>query len=247
MLESVPARHSYSRTSRLGALRAAVPICLLIGLAVGCDGAAIVPDGTQHPTESQVAPGGSAGPADGEFRSFKAVVLAGTGNSVPKFRIPRDAVAIAKISHRGSSNFVVWTLDRSGTQVDLLVNTIGNYQGTVLFDEQADQHSVAFQIDADGPWKIRILPLTKAEHWNGHKALTGRGDFVVVLDPPSEGLTTTVIQHGGSSNFAVWAYGETPDLLVNEIGQYRGESLMPAGTLVLEITADGRWRFTALR
>jgi hypothetical protein len=91
------------------------------------------------------------------------------------------------------------------------------------------------------------MPLTKAEHWSGRKPLAGRGDLVVLMDPPPEGLATTAIVHQGSSNFAVWAYGETTELLVNEIGQYRSETLMPAGTLVIEITADGKWRFGALQ
>lgn len=41
-----------------------------------------------------------------------------------------------------------------------------------------------------------------------------------------------------------YASGGT-DLLVNEIGNYSGETLLPDGTLVLEITADGAWTMSA--
>jgi hypothetical protein len=39
----------------------------------------------------------------------------------------------------------------------------------------------------------------------------------------------------------VWAYGDTQELLVNEIGKYSGEQLMPVGTVLLEIQSDGTW------
>jgi hypothetical protein len=46
----------------------------------------------------------------------------------------------------------------------------------------------------------------------------------------------------GSSNFAVHAYSDSgADLLINEIGKYGGEVLLPSGTLVVEINADGAW------
>jgi hypothetical protein len=35
-------------------------------------------------------------------------------------------------THSGSSNFAVWAVDGSGKQIDLLVNEIGPYSGTVL-------------------------------------------------------------------------------------------------------------------
>jgi hypothetical protein len=55
------------------------------------------------------------------------------------------------------------------------------------------------------------------------------------------GLTTLKITHSGSSNFAVKAYGDSSRLLVNEIGKYSGETLLPSGTVLLEVEADGNW------
>jgi hypothetical protein len=214
--------------------------------ATACDASTLsneTPQQTDSGSQSQSQPPpDNPGPKD----AFKPISLHGTGDKVARFKIPRDAAAIADISHTGSSNFAVWTIGKSGDKQDLLVNEIGDYHGTVLFDEQDGQHSVAFQIDADGRWSVRILPLSKAPVWSGRKALNGRGDSVVRLSPPSSGLTTTKIQHTGSSNFAVYAYGDTTELLVNEIGKYRGESLLPNGTLLIAITADGRWSFSKL-
>ena len=34
------------------------------------------------------------------------------------------------------------------------------------------------------------------------------------------------------------------ELLINEIGRYRGETMLPDSTLLLEIEADGAWTIT---
>ena len=56
------------------------------------------------------------------------------------------------------ANFAIVTLAEDGSNGDLLVNTSGNYSGTVLFDEQDGQHSVGFEVTADGAWTITIRP-----------------------------------------------------------------------------------------
>ena len=100
--------------------------------------------------------------------AFAAIELSGTGDGVPRFEIPADVPAIAEESHTGSANFAIVTLAESGEQNDLLVNTIGNYTGTVLFDEQEGQHSVAFEVTADGPWTITIRPVSDATRLGRH-------------------------------------------------------------------------------
>jgi len=174
--------------------------------------------------------------------AFTAVELSGSGNSVPRFDIPAESAAIAEISHSGAANFVVWTVDEGGAQTDLLVNAIGAYAGTVLFDEQEGSHSVAFDVEADGPWTITIRPVTDAFHWDGSQTLSGSGDDVAILDPPSAGLKSVTLTHQGAENFVIWGYASSStDLLVNEVGQYSGEVLLADGTFLLEISADGAW------
>ena len=173
--------------------------------------------------------------------AFEPIQLSGTGNAVPRFEIPADSAAIATIAHTGASNFSVTSIGESGEELDLLVNVIGNYAGTVLFDEAAGSHSVAFDVTADGPWTIEIMPVTDAFEWDGAEPLAGSGDDVAILDPASEGLKSTTITHEGDGNFTVWAYGPDAELLVNEIGAFSGEVLVPAGTFLFEITANGAW------
>lgn len=135
----------------------------------------------------------------------------------------------------------MWTIDESGAQTDLLVNAIGNYAGTVLFDEAAGSHSVALDVEADGTWAITIKPVTEAFRWDGTETLSGSGDDVAILDPASSGFKSTTLTHNGDGNFAIWTYGETTDLLVNEIGAFSGEVLLTSGTFLFEITANGPW------
>ncbi|MEO6578682.1 MAG: zinc ribbon domain-containing protein [Candidatus Limnocylindria bacterium] len=174
--------------------------------------------------------------------AFANITLNGNGNSVPRFDIPEDSAAIAEIGHNGPGNVAVWTVDPSGAQTDLLVNTIGNYTGVVLFDESAGAHTDAFDIESGGAWTIVIKPVTEAFSWNGKETLAGSGDDVAILDPASSGLKSTTLTHGGDSNFAIWGYSSSnTDLLVNEIGNYSGEVLLADGTFLFEITANGPW------
>lgn len=179
--------------------------------------------------------------------AFEPIQLSGTGNAVPRFEIPADSAAIANIAHTGASNFAVSSIGESGEQLDLLVNVIGNYAGTVLFDEAAGSHSVAFDVQADGAWTIEIRPVTDAFQWDGGQALAGAGDDVAILSPPSDGLTATTLTHQGDGNFAIWAYGPSTDLIVNEIGPYSGEVLLPSGTFLFEISANGPWTISPPR
>jgi len=52
-------------------------------------------------------------------------------------------------------------------------------------------------------------------------------------------------EHAGKGNFAVVSYADAGrDLLVNEIGTYSGNVLIPAGLVLLAVSADGKWSFT---
>lgn len=190
------------------------------------------PVSTEEPT-----PEPTAGPA------FETIKLSGKGTKVPKFSIPEDAAAIATITNKGTSNFVVWTVGTDGSTQDLLVNTIGSYRGTVLFD--TDTHSVAFKVESNGSWTIAIEPVTSARSWDGSSSLAGKGDDVVLVQPAASGFVTVNITHKGSSNFVIWVYSlDGRDLLVNEIGNYSGENIIPDSTVLLQVQADGSWTVT---
>jgi hypothetical protein len=140
----------------------------------------------------------------------------------------------------------VYTIDKSGSQTDLLVNEIGNYKGTRLFNADESEGTKALKIEADGSWSIVVKPVAQARQWSGAGRITGTGSDVLIYGGRTDGITTVQIDHKGKSNFVVYSYSTESgrDLLVNEIGRYSGESLLPAGTVVLAVEADGSWTIT---
>ena len=177
--------------------------------------------------------------------AFKTINLKGRGNKIAKIKIPEDAAAIAVITNRGDSNFTVWSVAADGSTNSLLVNEIGSYRGTRLFDASAGEHSVALKIESNGTWAIAVKPITSAKVWNPAKAATGTGSMVLRVTGVLDDLAVMKIAHNGASNFAVSTYSdEGVDLQVNEIGRYSGESLFPGSTILVEIEADGAWSIT---
>jgi hypothetical protein len=177
--------------------------------------------------------------------AFAPIKLSGTTNKVAKFRIPENEVAIVNFTYKGSSNFAVWSIEADGSRSELLVNTIGRYNGTTMFG--VTDHPVAFKIEGRGAWTATIKPILSAPRWDPATPLTGRGDKVYLVVPPSSGIVTVSARYRGDDNFAVWAYNPSTvrELLVNEIGNYQGEELLPDGTVILHVDADtGSWSFT---
>jgi len=195
------------------------------------------------PTPAEIAP---VEPTPSPTPIFGEIPLSGKGSKVAKFSIPSGSIPIAVVSHRGKSNFAIESIDASGSTIDLLVNTIGNYDGTVLFGV-GEEPPVAFQVTADGTWKITIRPATDAPIWDRSKVLEGTGDSVYLISPPGSGLVTLDLTFKGDSNFAVTSYGPNgTDLLVNEIGDFTGQVLLPDRAVILEVIADGgAWTATA--
>ena len=165
-------------------------------------------------------------------------VYSGSGDSVVKIVLPDGAgqAGVATITHTGSSNFAVWSLDSNMNQQDLMVNQIGNYSGTVLFNLQKGS-ATSLEITADGAWSVTLRSVLSLRSFSGGAA-SGTGDDVLVYRG-SAGVAA--ITHTGSSNFAVWTYGKRSDLVVNEIGTYSGSVRWSTGPSVVAVSADGQW------
>lgn len=204
---------------------------------------AVIPEPSEEPTpEPTEEPTEEPTPELTDELDFKPITLKGRGNRVMRFNVPPESAAIATITEHGSSNFVVWTIAEDGDETDLLVNTIGNYTGRVIFDTDAGSHTIAFKITSNGSWTIVIRPLTSAPKWSGSGTIKGKGDSVLHITGDVSGFATVKITHSGRENFVVWSYSDNGrDLLVNEIGHYSGETLLPDGTFLLVINADGAW------
>ncbi|MEO6532047.1 MAG: DUF4190 domain-containing protein [Pseudolysinimonas sp.] len=166
------------------------------------------------------------------------VVLSGHGDAVIKATAldGADEPGVATFTHDGSDNFTVWSLDANVNQLDLLVNTIGAYNGTVLFDKQSSQHTESLQITADGNWTVTLHSIRALRDFD--TSTTGHGDNVLIYRGNAGAAT---ISHDGSSNFAIWTYGDQTNLVVNEIGAYNGTVRWTKGAELVTVTADGNW------
>ena len=135
----------------------------------------------------------------------------------------------------------MWSLDSALTSVDLLVNEIGDYEGRrpVNVQEFFEREPMRYvDVTADGPWSISFEPLSMARLLTS--SLSGSSDDVVRV---AEG-GIAAFPYTGSSNFIVWARsvdGEA-DLLVNEIGNYSGNQVIPAWADYLDVVGnEGTW------
>ncbi|GAA2302748.1 hypothetical protein GCM10009853_069300 [Glycomyces scopariae] len=186
---------------------------------------------------------GSEGGGDGEFftesfDSFAPAEFSGEGDGVVE--LPEGAAqAMVTASHDGDANFAVSALDEGNQATgDLLVNTIGGYEGvTALGMYDLGNEPVRLQVTADGAWTVRLAPLADAP------ALPGSGTGDAVFRYEGEAVTWNVT-HDGDSNFTL-SYHTDEDfempLLVNEIGAYDGEVPAGAGPGLVVVTADGDW------
>lgn len=169
----------------------------------------------------------------------------GRGDSVIRLsQSDVDLVAIVEISHRGSSNFVVQVLDGSGSNIDLLVNTIGSYTGTRLIDEIGTDAAL-IEITADGAWDITVSSVALANV--GQITNWGTGDEVLLFRD-SDSVSVKIGEftcNGCESNVVMLSYSDSGrDLLINDIGAYSGQVVVPAGTFLITIEADSQWAFT---
>ncbi|MFZ2964885.1 MAG: DUF4190 domain-containing protein [Rhodoglobus sp.] len=170
------------------------------------------------------------------------IVYSGTGDSILAIALPDGPgqVAVATVTHDGSRNFAIFSLDAGMAQQDLIVNTIGPYQGTVLFNAGFGGDPSSLEITADGNWTVTMKSVLSLRQFSGN-AVTGVGDDVVLYLGDAGAAT---ISHDGSRNFAIWLYGDSTDLAVNEIGPYNGTVRWMAGPSVVAVTADGNWGVT---
>jgi hypothetical protein len=180
--------------------------------------------------------------AAAEYPVFEPAEFSGTGDGVVD--IPEGATqAMATISHDGSQHFAVTALDANNELAgDLLVNTVGSYEGvTALGMWSLGEDAARLEVAADGAWTVTLAPLADAP------ALpeSGTGDGVFLYEGAA---ATWHITNDGEAHFAVHAYtGNDFDmaLMVNEVGVYEGDVPAKAGPALVTVTADGSWTIAA--
>jgi hypothetical protein len=169
----------------------------------------------------------------------QAINLQGKGKVVTdKFTLPAH-YSRATVKHQGERNFAVWVYFADNSR-DLLVNTIGDYDGTVLLRGAGETF---FEIEADGPWTITVDALGPDDA--AAQGVSGSGDYVSgTFMPARVGPVPYSFSHNGEDNFAVWLRCDGgDDLVANEIGKVSGEVVVDfeKGPCVWEVRADGDW------
>ncbi len=142
--------------------------------------------------------------------------------------------------HTGSSNFALWNYGPGNQKIDLLVNTIGNYEGFRPLDFMDDEITTRFEVKADGEWQLDILPLTTAPIVDVPASVKQSGDYVFWLRGSSDLLKA---QSNSDSNFVIYGYSASDrrKLLVNEIAPYSGTVMLPSNTYLIVVEAEGAW------
>ncbi len=177
-----------------------------------------------------------------KYGRFAAVTR--TGSSDGLVSIPAAAKAgLVRATYSGSGHFAIESLDAQNELTGLLVNDIGAYAGTTAFGfGLSSSRSKRLKVTASGRWTIRIAPIASAPQLKS--PASGKSDKVYLWDGKA---TIWRITNRGSGHFAVETHGSGlfgDDLLVNEIGAYRGSVPVKAGPAVTVISSDGTWRIT---
>lgn len=100
------------------------------------------------PTTTEPAPEAAPEPA-------KPISLSGTGQAATeKFEL-KAGLATAKMTHQGSSNFSIFLMNSKGERTELLVNEIGDFDGSKALTIPSDGQYL-LDVSASGPWTVEI-------------------------------------------------------------------------------------------
>lgn len=191
------------------------------------------PTNTAEPTPTE-APTETPAPT---FTPTPPQEFSGSGGSVETLTI--EAPSTLVFTHQGSRNFAVIAYPKEGMQ-ELLVNTIGNYEGT----RWLAPGEYSLEITADGDWSVRVEALTRDDTAIG--PLEGQGDFVSPIFA-ADGRGAYSFMHDGERNFAVLVICDSGrDLAVNEIGPVESEAIVEFNGVgcFWDVSADGSWSIT---
>ncbi len=83
------------------------------------------------------------------------IVIEGIGQKATSKTELKQGLVVFELKHSGESNFSVWLLDDDGNRVELLVNEVGNFEGSRAV-QIATNGKYLFDISAGGPWSITI-------------------------------------------------------------------------------------------
>jgi len=168
------------------------------------------------------------------------IVLTGSGDmivDVPDGGMPR----VLHAKYASGSNFIITSYDANNQPIDLLVNTIGAYDGKVPLDLLDDELTSRLEVKASGPWEITLIPLEQARLETMPSTIQGNGDDVIILKGGNADLIIANASNA-TSNFIIFTYSQNGiDLVFNEIAPYSGTALIDSSTFLIVVKAEGNW------
>jgi hypothetical protein len=173
-------------------------------------------------------------------------VYDGAGDQDITVRKPGPGPVIVYARYKGPQNFIVQALDSKGEGGDVLVNTIGVYEGTVPLDFFGGDTPL-LEVTANGPWHIEIRDIRTALHFDAK--VQGHGDKVLIYTGKAG---TAAISHVGKRTFLVREVTRSrndsrTDLNLEAVGPYRGSVRWAAGDASVIVQADGDWSIRVSR
>jgi hypothetical protein len=165
------------------------------------------------------------------------IVLTGSTDAVVNFakNAPGPAVVFI-IGNAASRYFGVKIL---GTE-HYLVNTLKPYEGVRSLDRDGGE-STGFEVRANGPWRIEVLPLSAIPTFN--TSYKGDGDMVVSYT--GDGSVAEITGNKDGRYFDVRAFGaHGTDRLVSTSQPYAGSHQISGGPQFFEVQAVGSWTIT---
>ncbi|MWV40462.1 hypothetical protein [Natrialba sp. INN-245] len=171
----------------------------------------------------------------------------GTGATVTDEFDLETGVTIAEATHDGESNFVVELIPTDDSRSQLLVNTIGAYDGAAGVLTDTGRYLV--DIDADGAWALEVGQPDPEEDDAESLPVELEGDSAAWDGPfQFEGLGQAHGTHEGQGNFIVEILphgGRFPGLVFNELDQFDGETTFNLDSIgFVTVEAAGPWSLT---
>lgn len=202
------------------------------------------PTTTGAPTTTQV-PTTTSTTTTTTLPPFAGVTFEGSGPDVIELDKPEGIPAVVYIQgNRDGGHFAVTSFDEGGGHIDLLVNTTEPYEGTRPMDFRDGEVTARLEIKAEGQWLIEVRPL----HPESVRLapipgpVEGTGDEVFILSGTPD--VAHVIGNEAGGHFAVKAWGNSVDLLVNTTDPFDGRVIVPGDSVVIEVVAESSWTIT---
>lgn len=174
--------------------------------------------------------------------NIDSILYSGRGDEVVALEnLPKQHVFEVSGNY-GKKYFGIIAYNSNARRLNAIVNTTDVYHGIVMERSQAE---ATLEIKCQGPWEIRVLPISELKTAQKGTVMTGIGDSVFVFSPEAgECLTAQISGNKGKKYFGVIGYNKDLvriDAFVNTTAAYEGKVLLKGNPRVFEIKATGAW------